>query len=104
MANPSIELVKDMLGDDAPSNSIVEMYLDNAYEAIMDRLYPFGVPENTEFPTRYERLACNLAVRYISRRGAEGQTDHSENGISRRFKTVNDDDLLCVVTPFAKVM
>lgn len=101
--NPSIAAIKARLGDDGISTATVDIYLQDAHDAILHRLYPFGVPPDTEFPEEYETLACKLTVRYISRRGAEGEDTHNENGINRGYSTVDDDDLLCVVTPFAKV-
>lgn len=101
--NPSIAAIKARLGDDSVTDATVEIYLQDAHDAIMNRLYPFGAPPSTDFPGEYETLACKLAVRYISRRGAEGEETHNENGINRSYATVDDDDLLCVVTPFAKV-
>lgn len=96
--------VQAMLGTDAPASSVINVYLDDAASAILCRLYPFGIPSTvTTIPAQYDRLQCDLTVRYISRRGGEGQTEHSENGISRSYKTTDDDDLLCVVTPIARV-
>ena len=95
--------IKLRLGDNEITDDVVTLYLQDAKDAIMQRLYPFGVPQDAEFPHKYETLSCKLAVRYISRRGAEGEDTHNENGINRSYATVDDDDLLCVVTPFAKV-
>lgn len=96
--------VSVLLGDDAPMDAVIYVYLDSAENAILNRIYPFGVPDGAQLPAKYELLQCDLAVRYISRRGAEGQISHNENGINRSYATVDDDDLLCVVTPFAKVI
>ena len=49
-------------------------------------------------------LQVKLAVRYFLRRGGEGETRHSENGIDRTYGSVNDEDLLSEVTSFAKVI
>lgn len=95
--------IKLRLGDNEITDDVVTLYLQDAKDAIMRRLYPFGVPQDAEFPHEYETLACKLAVRYISRRGAEGEDTHNENGINRSYATVDDDDLLCVVTPYVKV-
>lgn len=96
--------IKLRLGDSTITDDIASLYLHEAQDAIMRRLYPFGAPKDASFPHEYDVLACKLAVRYISRRGAEGEDVHNENGINRSYATVDDDDLLSVVTPFAKVM
>lgn len=83
---------------------IASIYLKDAKCAILERMYPFGVPNDADFPAKYRNLACKLAVRYIARRGAEGETTHNENGINRSYASADDDDLLGVVTPFAMVM
>lgn len=102
--NPSIAAIKARIDDEnMPSDATIGIYLEDAHDAILNRMYPFGVPDGTGFPEKYETLACKLAVRFISRRGAEGESAHNENGISRSYATVDDDDLLCVITPFAKV-
>lgn len=104
MALDKAARVTVLLGDDAPASAVISAYLDSAESAILNRIYPFGIPDGAMLPTRYDLLQCDLAVRYISRRGAEGQTSHDENGISRNYGTVNDEDLLSVVTPFVKVV
>ena len=101
--SPSVVSIKTRLGDSTIDSALVDLYLQDAKDAIMQRFYPFGVPQDAEFPEEYETLACKLAVRYISRRGAEGEDTHNENGINRSYATVDDDDLLCVVTPYVKV-
>ena len=56
------------------------------------------------FEPRYEMLQVKLATRYFLRRGGEGEIRHSENGIDRTYGSVNDEDLLMEITPFAKVI
>jgi hypothetical protein len=48
-------------------------------------MYPFGYDEAMTVPARYERIQIKLAVELYTHRGAEGQTAHSENGISRSW-------------------
>lgn len=79
-------------------DSTITVYLDKAEAAITRRRYPFGVPDDvTDTVGDYETLQCELAGRYISRRGGEGEMEHSETGVSRRYETVNDEDLLSEV-------
>lgn len=90
--------------DPAATDALVGVYLNDAKAAILRRLYPFGIPETvTDVPPIYEMLWCKLAARYFLRRGAEGEKLHEENGINRQYGSVNDEDLLSEVTPYAWV-
>lgn len=81
--------------DPDATDALIAVYLDDAEEAIFQRMYPFGVPSTVEdVPARYERLQCRLAARYFLRNGSEGERVHNENGISRSYGSVNDSDLL----------
>jgi hypothetical protein len=64
-------------------------------------MYPFSLPKDDngdeisfEVPEKYEMLQCELATRYLQRRGGEGEITHNENGINRTYGSVNDSDLL----------
>lgn len=97
--------VKTLVENDcAATDALVSVYLSSAEAAILRRLYPFGVPDGAEVPARYEFSQCELAARYFLRRGAQGETAHNENGINRTYGTVNDEDILREIMPFAKVM
>lgn len=93
-----------LCGDPKATNALVTVLLQDAEAAIYRRLYPYGVPDTvTGIPDIYELLQCKLAVRYFSRLGAEGENTHEENGIRRNYSTVNDEDLLMEITPYAKL-
>lgn len=91
-----VTLTKNLINDSEASDTIVEVYLNVAQADICSRMYPFG-KENFVVPTQYEVLQCKLAARYYIRRGAEGQDSHAENGITRKYGSVNDEDLLSEV-------
>lgn len=91
--------------DPAATDAVVTVYLKDAESAILRRLYPWGIPENSSFvPSEYEMLQCKLAMRYFLKRGAEGEYIHDENGTNRHYGSVNDEDLLGEVVPYAKVI
>lgn len=85
------------------TDSGVESYLSAAEDAIMNRLYPLTRTAGATMPPIYDMLECKLAVRYILRAGAEGETVHAENGITRHYDSTDDIDLLNVVVPYAEV-
>ena len=70
---------------DEETDAVLDAMLTNAAALILNRMYPFGYPDGTAVPTRYESLQIQLAVELYSKRGAEGQTGHNENGISRSW-------------------
>ena len=101
-----IARVKLLLDNDtSASDSLVTIFLDDAESAILNRIYPFGIPEDvTEVPTRYESIQCKLAQRYFLRRGAEGEIVHNENGVNRTYDSVDDEDLFKTIVPIAKAI
>lgn len=70
---------------DTDTDNVLDAMLLNAGALILNRMYPFGYDETKTVPPRYERIQIQLAVELYTRRGAEGQTGHSENGISRNW-------------------
>lgn len=94
-------LIKNMIGD---NNADVTVCLTIAESEVLNRLYPFGRPTDAVVPTQYEVLECKLASRIYFRNGGEGEIMHTENGVSRTYASVNDEDILSQLTPFAKVM
>ena len=100
-----ITLVQTLIGaDEDASDAVVSVYLELAKNAILNRRFPFGVPDYAELPKEYEVLQCRLAERYFLKRGAEGEQIHNEDGVHRHYGSVNDEDLLMEVIQVAKVM
>ena len=90
--------------DETATSELVMVYLDLAKEQMFDRLYPFIENRPFDVPARYDLLQCELASRLFLRRGGEGETNHEENGVNRTYGSVNDEDILSRLVPFAKVM
>lgn len=89
--------------NDANDDIVLQEYLSDACEAILNRLYPFNRPDDAVIPARYERIQIALAKRMYLREGAEGELIHNENGVHRHYGSTNDEDLLSEVVPFAMV-
>lgn len=84
--------------------SLLMELLEAAKERIMEIVYPF---ENwpAELPMRYTGTQIDIAVELYAKMGAEGQTGHSENSISRTWKNADiSDELLQRLTPKAGVL
>lgn len=99
-----IKTVKTMLGDTTEimdySDEMLATYLKIAGERICARAYPFQY--ESVVPEKYCMLQCELAVVLISKRGAEGETSHSENGITRQYSS--ESELLNRVVPYVAVI
>ena len=79
-------------------------FLESANDAILRHMYPFGIPPGiTDVPPIYEGDQCELAARYIARRGANGEMVRIENGIHHHWGTVDDRDIMDRIIPYAKV-
>lgn len=90
--------------DPAATADVVAVYLNLACSTMLEQLYPCHKGKTKEdIPTRYDAIQCELAARYFLRRGAQGETTHEENGVNRTYGSVDDQDILRRLTPFAKV-
>ena len=66
--------------------AVLQDCLDSARAAIMARRYPYGDwPEELE--SRYLDLQYRIAIDLYNKTGAEGQTGHTENSISRTWES-----------------
>lgn len=97
-----LQMVKAMTGE--TDEEMLSTYLSIAGNKVCRKAYPFD-PAVTIVPDRYAHIQVEIAVYLLNKRGAEGQTAHSENGISRSYE--NGDvppTLLRDIVPFAAVM
>lgn len=90
--------LKAMVGG-SDTNEVLSTYLLIAGKKIIARAYPYK-DDVTEVPSKYDTLQCEIAAYMLNKRGAEGQTSHSENGISRSYENADvPASMLKVVTP-----
>lgn len=99
MADVQLENLKKRIPS-ASENDLV-LALEDAKDAILARRYPFG-DRSGNLETRYLGLQIRLAVVLYNKRGAEGESAHTENGVSRSYESA--DDLLKEVTPLGAVL
>lgn len=98
-----LQLLKAMVGG-SDNEEVLLTYLNVAGRKILNRAYPYGTDE-TEVPTRYDFLQCEIAAYLLNKRGADGQTAHSENGISRTYESADvPESLIGAVTPMIGVI
>lgn len=92
-----LSLLKELLGNPQVSDAILQFYLDNASEVICD------IRNSTEVESKYSTVQIKMAIELFSKRGAEGQTSHTENGISRMYEKADfSPSLIMQITPVAK--
>ena len=77
--------LQNAIAPDTEADGVLTGLLDDAEALVLNQMYPFGYEDGTAVPARYERIQIQLAVELYGRRGAEGQTGHSENGINRTW-------------------
>ena len=73
------------------SDAVLNAYLTIAGRKILNRAYPYD-DTVTEVPARYGYLQCEIATYLLNKRGAEGESAHSENGISRTYENADVPD------------
>lgn len=101
-----LSMIKSMLGfEDAYEDKRLTAYLDASEREILAWRYSYSTEVPKEVPSEYEMTQVSAVVAGYSQSGAENQTSHSENGISRTFKY---EDMIAYirshVIPIAKVI
>lgn len=95
--------LKAMVGS-SDTDEVLSTYLKLAGRKIITRAYPYD-DTVTEVPTQYDTLQCEIAAYMLNKRGAEGQTSHSENGITRAYENADvPSSMLKVVTPHCGIL
>ena len=81
------------------SDDVLTSYLAIAGQKIINRAYPYD-DSVTEVPRRYSYLQCDIANYLLNKRGAEGQTAHGENGVSRSYESADvPESMMSEITP-----
>lgn len=79
-------------------------YLKLAGSKILAKAFPFGT-DVTEVPAQYDYLQLEIAAYMMNKRGAEGQTSHTENGITRQYENADiPASMLKAITPHCGVI
>ena len=93
-----------MVGANESEDSLLLMYLTDAERAILNRLYPMDDTPHT-VPVRYESRQVEIAAYLYNKRGAEGETSHDENGISRSYENGSiPTSMLSDIIPYGSVL
>ncbi len=84
-----ITRLQALISPDTASTDLLDYLLEQAEGIVLNKRYPFGVPEDATVPAIYEPIQIRVALELYSKMGAEGQTGHSENGISRSYEAAD---------------
>lgn len=103
-----LSLLRVMVGQPATdenwSDAVLISYLTIAGEKIIQRAYPYD-DTVAEVPRRYGVLQCEIATYLLNKRGAEGETAHSENGVNRTYENADvPESLMREVIPHVEVL
>lgn len=95
--------LKAMVGS-SDSDEMLSTYLSFAGSKILAKAYPYQ-NDVTEVPVQYAHLQVEIAAYMLNKRGAEGQTSHSENGITRSYESADvPSSMLQSITPHCGVL
>ena len=78
-----------LISPDTADSELLSILVEQSEGIVLNRRYPFGVPEGATVPVVYEHIQLQIAVEIFSKMGAEGQTAHGENGISRSYESAD---------------
>ena len=99
--------LKIQLGESDDDDSTLLSYLDDAKAVILNRMYHY--PNDVDYatlqvPAMYERKQIRIAVYLLNKRGAEGETQHIENGTHRNYKSPDvPEDMLWDIYPVVSI-
>lgn len=93
MATKELTDLKELtrkLVNDTHFDDCIDVYLNLAMEAVVNRLFPFENDATyADVPEKYHCRTAQIACYLINKQGAEGETTHSENGVSRIYGSAN---------------
>lgn len=78
-----------LISPDTAAQDLLVFLLEQAEGIVLNKRYPFGVPEGGTVPAAYEHIQLQIAVELFSKMGAEGQTAHNENGVNRTYEAAD---------------
>ena len=95
-----LEKLKVLISPDTATDPLLLYLLEQAEGSILNRRYPFGAPEGATLSALHQQIQLRVAVELFNKMGAEGQTDHDENGIKRTWEAGDvSPSLLKLIVP-----
>lgn len=65
--------------------AVLSTYLTLAAGVVLRKAFPFGDGTET-VPAKYDTVQIEIAAYMLNKRGAEGESAHSENGVTRYYE------------------
>lgn len=103
----NLQRLKNRTG--SADETLLDDMLFTAKTAILSRRFPYKAfspeeVENAELEWQYRDLEFRIALDLFNKQGAEGETEHTANGIKRVYESSwISDQLLSEVVPFCGV-
>lgn len=99
-----VELTAGLAGVDYQTNqNDIKRFVLVAESKIRNLVFPHS-DDPRDIPERYQCLVCEAAAYLYNKRGAEGQTAHSENGVSRSYESGDlPSSIIRQITPHGRV-
>lgn len=86
------------------NDGTVSAYLAIAGAKICRRVFPFD-SEISEVPAQYVHMQVEIAVYLLNKRGAEGESSHTESGVSRTYENGDvPESMLRGIVPMVGVL
>ena len=100
-------ILDDMGADSDDDDATLLSYLEMAKYKILNRRYPYLDDDELEektIPKRWEHKQIEIAAYMLNKRGAEGETQHIENGIHRNYKSADvPEEMLRDIPPYCGI-
>lgn len=99
-----LTLLKNMTKE--ADDDVLSAYLTLAEDVVLGKMYPFKDSyDGYEMPSKYDSVQVEIAAYLLNKRGAEGETVHLEDSVSRHYEDGSiPPSLLRRITPFAEVI
>ena len=98
-----IVLVKAL--SDETDDNVISAFLGLAGDAIYNYADPYRTKNKDELLDEYGGLQAKAAAYYLTKRGWDFQTSHSENGVNRNYEAGDlPESILREITPRAGVV
>lgn len=99
--NKKLEMLKALIGATSLTDDALSVYLQIAGEKVIGRCFGNRRGLHKDVPDQYATIQVELACNEVLKRGAQGQSSFTDNGVSRVYES--EDVLLRRIVPFVQV-
>lgn len=99
-----VALTQSLVGGSASAEDAT-VYVSLAKAEVVGRMFPY-LPTATwaNVPEKYHVRTCEIACYLLNKRGAEGETQHVESGVSRTYESASvPASMLQGIVPFVGI-